>query len=142
VACAVIARHEGNILLGIDEDDLAAAQCFSGNSNIVVAPAWRIPLAVRSTAAAHAWIAERLSNEYGVESGRTWELGGSYYPSAGMSPELVYPIAVEVLRVANAPRSLIFVSLAELVARRTELQDGHLRIVVLRAAHAMGVLRA
>jgi hypothetical protein len=141
VACAVLARHEGRVWFGVDDDDLAAAQCFSGNSNLVVTPAWRMPVGVRSTSAAHAWIAERLQSEYGVETGRTWELGGPYYPSAGMSPELVYPVAVEVLRVTDAPRSLFFVPLDELVRRRDDLQDGHLRIVALRAAHATGVLR-
>jgi SAM-dependent methyltransferase len=142
VACAIVAKHRGEFFLGLDDDDLAAAQCFSGNSNLVVAPAWRIPFDVRRTSAAHAWIAGRLRAEYGVETGGSWELGGPYYPSAGMSPELVYPIAVEVLRVAGAPRSLVFVPLAELARRRDDLQDGHLRIVALRAAHALGVLRA
>lgn len=140
VACAIVVRDAGDVLIGVDDDDLAAAQCFSGNSNLVVAPAWRLPFEVRSTSAAHEWIAQRLAREYGVEAGRRWELGGSYYPSAGMSPELVYPVAVEVLRVAEAPRSLVFVSLTELARHRDELQDGHLRIVALRAAHAMGLL--
>jgi hypothetical protein len=47
-----------------------------------------------------------------------------------------------VVRLADAPRSLVFVSLAELARRRDDLQDGHLRIVALRAAHALGILRA
>jgi hypothetical protein len=38
----------GEVWIGIDDDDLPAAQCFHGNSEILVAPAWRLPREVAS----------------------------------------------------------------------------------------------
>jgi len=138
----VLAKREGSFLLGVDDDDLPAAQCFAGNSNVLVAPAWRLPFEVDSLGRAHAWTAERLAREYGVEVGRTWDLGGAYYPSAGMSPELVHPMAIEVLGVTRAPRSLAWLAIDRVATVRAHLCDGHLRIVALRAAHALGLLAA
>ncbi len=69
------------------------------------------------------------------------ELGGAYYPSAGMSPEVAFPIAVEVLAAESGGRRIHWVPLREVGARLGELMEGHLRIVALRAAHALGYLR-
>ena len=44
MACALLrAARGGEVLFGVDDDDLPAAQLFTGNSNLLVAPAWRIP---------------------------------------------------------------------------------------------------
>ena len=43
-------------LIGVDEDDLPAAQAFSGNSNLLVAPAWRLRNDVHDMSAARAWM--------------------------------------------------------------------------------------
>lgn len=142
VSTALLARApSGEIVLGVDDDDLPAAQSFSGNSDILVAPAWRLPRSVRALAAAEAFVRERLEVEYGVRAGDAVELGGAYRPSAGLTPELVQPLAF-VIRAAGAPsaataRRLRWVPLAELVAARDRLPDGHLRVVALRAAHAL-----
>ncbi len=66
-----------------------------------------------------------------------WELGGAYSPSPGLTPESVFPMATEVSGVRDGGRSLCWVPLAELLARRAELPDGHLRVMLLRAAHAL-----
>jgi hypothetical protein len=73
-----------------------------------------------------------------------FQLGGRYHPSAGLTPEAVHPFAVDVMEdeSGGAERPLAWVPLADTVSRRAELCDGHLRIVLLRAAHALGLLRA
>ena len=140
VACALLARRNGEVLLGLHDDDLPAAQCFLGNSQLLVAPAWRLPRDVRYVHDARRFVTERLLAEYDVRAGTVWDLGGRYHPSAGLSPEVVYPMAVEVLAEGTAARSLCWVPLASVGPHRDEFLDGHLRIVALRAAHALGLL--
>jgi SAM-dependent methyltransferase len=137
VAVAILARSGDDVLMGLDEDDLPAAQAFAGASNLLVAPAWRLPREVATLGAARAWVLARLAAEYGVEAGDSWELGGAYRPSPGLTPETVFPLAVEARAVRAAPRALRFAPIRALVARRGELPDGHLRVAVLRAAHAL-----
>ena len=137
VAVALLARVGGEVLMGVDEDDLPAAQGFRGNSNLVVTPAWRLPADIATISRARAWIAHRLATEYGLEIGQTWELGGSYRPSPGLTPETVFPLAVEVTGRRDGERPLDWVPLSSLVAHRAELPDGHLRVMMLRAAHAL-----
>jgi SAM-dependent methyltransferase len=140
---ALLARDaRGRTLLGIDEDDLPAAQSFAGVSDLWVAPAWRLPKGIGTTAAAVGFATARLRDEYAVEVGQVWELGGPFRPSPGLTPEVVHPFALAVTAVgAGGPgrRSLCWVDLADLVARRSAFPDGHLRVVALRASHALGL---
>jgi SAM-dependent methyltransferase len=140
IVCALLARVGGEICLGVDDDDLPTAQCCLGNSEILVAPGWRIPNGIRTMGSARAWVRARLQADYGVTLGQTWELGGAFYPSAGMSPEVVFPIAVEVQGEEAAARRLHWVPLREVGPNVGALADGHLRIATLRAAHALGLL--
>lgn len=138
VAVAPLARAGDDVVMGVDEDDLPAAQAFSGNSDLLVAPAWRLPHEVRSVSNARDWIASRLAGEYGVSVGSVGELGGPYRPSAGLTPETVFPLAVEVLSVGSGSRALTWIPLRTLVSQRAAIPDGHLRVLSLRAAHAVG----
>ncbi len=157
VSTTLLARApSGEVVLGVDDHDLPAAQSFSGNSELLVAPAWRLPRSARTLADAEAFVRTRLRVEYGLEVGEAVELGGAYRPSPGLTPELVQPLAFVVTAVAaEAPaapaaaappvapapvpdRRLYWVPLTELVAGREHLPDGHLRVVALRAAHALG----
>jgi SAM-dependent methyltransferase len=145
VACAPLASVNGVVYLGVDDDDLPAAQSFLGNSQILVAPAWRIPTSIATLDAARAFAAGKLASEYGLTAGRTYDLGGRYFPSAGMSPEVVHPIVVEVTRVDvtrehAGKRGLSWIPLRWVAAQRSHVVDGHLRVVALRAAHALGLL--
>jgi ubiquinone/menaquinone biosynthesis C-methylase UbiE len=142
MVCAPLARIDGVVCLGVDDDDLPAAQCFVGNSHILVAPAWRVPTEVVTLPDARAWAQAKLAPEYGLHLGRTYDLGGRYFPSAGMSPEVVHPIAVEVIGVLAGPakRALCWLPLQRLVADHEPIVEGHLRVVALRAAHALQLL--
>lgn len=53
---------------------------------------------------------------------------------------VVHPWAVEIRDLRPALRRLQWIELGELVRSRSVLLDGHLRVVALRAAHALGVL--
>ncbi len=140
VAVAVLRKSAGHVFIGVDEDDLPAVQCFTGNSDCVVAPAWRLPKSIRTPTLARRFALERLGAEYGAAVREVWELGGPYRPSPGVTPETVFPIAVEVTSDTGTPRSLVWLELAELVRELAGAKDGHLRIVALRAAHAVGLI--
>jgi len=140
IAVAILRRAGDVVYLGLDDDDLPAAQCFNGNSELLVAPAWRLPRDITSLTPAREWILERLRNEYGVECSDVWELGGRYHPSPGLTPEVVFPLAVEVAHEDAGARTLTWVSVADAVSHLGALLDGHLRVVALRASHALGVL--
>jgi SAM-dependent methyltransferase len=140
VVVALLRRDARGVYLGLDDEDRPAAQDFTGHSELLVAPAWRLPGDVATRTAAWDFVAARLRAEHGATPGRWFELGGRYHPSPGATPELVHPWAVEITAVDDAPRALRWVPLGELVAGRAALRDGHLRVVALRAAHALGLL--
>lgn len=137
IAVAPLLRRGGVVWLGIDDDDLPAVQCFRGTSETLVAPAWRLPREASTRSRARAFVTERLRAEYGVEIGEWFELGGRYLPSAGLSPEAVHPIAVEVTSIHAAPSALRWVSLEDAAKSAARLDDGHLRACALRAHHAI-----
>lgn len=141
LAVALLYRHAGEIYIGLEDRDLPAAQGFTGNSALLAAPAWRLPRSVQNLAMSKAWAQERLAKEYGIMVQDLWEIGGSYYPTAGLTPEVVYPIAAEVKGWTATDQLLRWTNLKELCRQRTNIQDGHLRIVVLRACHALGLMR-
>lgn len=139
VAVAILARRNGELYLGVDDDDLPAAQSFEGSSALLVAPAWRLPKSVRGKSAALAFVRERLRNEYGLDAIRIQSLGGSYHPSPGVTPEVVHPFAVSATTMGETTRALHWVPLARVRAELDAIRDGHLRVVALRAAHALGL---
>lgn len=145
IASALLARVPtpagmSELCIAVEDDDLPAAQCFLGNSELLVTPAWRVPKDIASMRAAREWVAERIAKEYDLGLGESWELGGPYSPSAGMSPEIVFPLAFEVVRHGDRGRPLHWVPLRQISTHLHQLRDGHLRIVALRAAHALGLL--
>jgi len=147
VATAAIARIGGALHLGLDDDDFPAAQCFHGASQMLVAPAWRLPRevlgAVAPIRATQAFVRERYRAEHGLEVGEIVELGGRYFPSAGVTPEVVFPWLVVMTGLVEGivpKRRLRFVPLSDAVSHADELVDGHLRVAVWRAASMLGVV--
>ncbi|GAB4214976.1 MAG: hypothetical protein OHK0013_40110 [Sandaracinaceae bacterium] len=147
VATAALARIDGTLCLGIDDDDLPAAQCFHGNSEILVTPAWRLPrevlVARAPIRAAQAFVRDRYREEHGLEVQEIADLGGRYHPSAGATPEVVHPWLVVV--AGRAPgvrpqRALRFVPVEEVLAHAHAIVDGHLRVVALRVGSLLGLL--
>lgn len=136
---ALLRRHRGIVYLGLDDDDLPAAQCFAGNSNLLVTPAWRLPLDRLRAPAATAFVRARLREEYGLEVAAIVPLGGKYHPTPGATPEVVHPLAVSVVQEGRGQRQLSWIPLVELARDARHLCDGHLRVAALRAAHALGV---
>lgn len=137
VSTALLRRMDGVVYIGLDDDDLPAAQCIRGNSELWVAPAWRLPHEVTGLGQGVAFVRQRLMQEYGVSIMDTAWLGGRYHPSTGATPEVVHPLAVDVATLEPGHRPLTWVPLHELVAAPQWLADGHLRIAVERCAHLL-----
>jgi hypothetical protein len=141
IACALLARRNGEVVIALDDDDLPAAQSFTGNSQLLVTPAWRLPREVATRTAAWKWTEARIAEEYGLRVNGWFELGGRYHPSPGITPERVYPFAVDVADDEQDGRSrLHWVTIRAAIANADRLYDGHLRVVLFRAAHALGLL--
>jgi hypothetical protein len=66
-----------------------------------------------------------------------WELGGSYFASPGVTPEVVYPYLAEVEATEAQRSTLRFVELQELISKVDLLSDAHLLIAIYRATHAL-----
>lgn len=140
LAVAPLADLGGRVGIALEDRDLPAAQGISGHSDLWAAPAWRLPRGIHGLGAARSWLRERLLAEHGLVCGDLRELGGRYHPSAGLTPEVVYPFAVDVIACEPASTSLRWVALDDLLRAPDLLRDGHLRILAWRAAHALGML--
>lgn len=133
----LLRKHAGTVFVGLDDDDLPAAQSFEGNSALLVTPAFRLPDAVDGISQARSYLRERLLAEHGVRLGEIAPLGGKYYPSPGATPEVVHPFYAEITEEAPAAHPLIWTPLRELLNEPRLLREGHLRIAAFRAAHAV-----
>lgn len=133
-----IMRTAQGVLVGIEHRDLPAVQSFSGTSNIAVAPAWRLPSTVKHQSEIPAFLTEAMCRDFRLHVGRAWELGGPYFSTPGVTPEIVYPYAVEVRSGEAFASTLHFIHLDELAGQLELLEDSHLLIAASRLLHALG----
>ncbi len=123
--------HQGQWWVALDLEDLPAAQAFSGSSRHWIAPAWRLPSEVRDLSQARSWVGAAFERDYGCRIEDWAPLGGPYFPTPGLTPELVYPVAVRLQ--VQTPQNLHFFPLEQLVGRWEDISNGHLRCLLLRA---------
>jgi hypothetical protein len=142
VAVVPLAKSGGEVLIGLEERDLPAGTARGEGSDLITCPCFRIPREFDTLEGAKAWALGKLEKEFGVKVKGVRELGGRYYPSAGLLPEVVYPYVVEIalFEGSNARSHLTWVPLRTLAERYREIHDAHLLTGTLRAAHALGLL--
>ena len=107
---------------------------------MAAAPAWRLPPSVTCLFEVSHYLKGTLRRDFNLDACRVWELGGAYFPTSGVTPEVVYPFVVEVNVDKCAGTGLQFVLLSELTGQPDLLQDAHLLVATHRLAHALGVL--
>jgi len=139
VVLPVVLTQQG-VFLGIEHRDLPAVQAFSGNSGIAVAPAWRLPSTVTHQSEIPRFLKGALNRDFKLRADRTWELGGPYFPSPGVTPEIVYPYVVEVTPGEMSESTLQFIHIDEITGHLDLLYDAHLLIATCRLAHSLGTL--
>ena len=140
VAAIPFVKTENSIFVGIEFRDLPAPQRFSGNSNLACVPAWRLPFEIEHKFDLEPFLLEKFPKDFNVEINRLWELGGSYFTSAGITPEIVYPMAVEIVAELSYQTDLKFFHLKDLLESSDKIQDAHLLILLYRLGHALGFL--
>lgn len=138
VAAIPFFKANDEIFVGIEYRDLPAVQRFTGNSNLPSVPAWRLPKSISHKFDIEPFLAEKFEKDFNVLINKMWELGGSFFTSAGITPEVVYPIAVELKSESLSETELKFLSLKNLLSKIDEIQDAHLLITLNRLAHALG----
>jgi hypothetical protein len=132
-----VAKMDGGIFVGIELRDLPAVQAFSGSSSIATAPAWRLPRTVKHWTELPAFLAEAMRRDFNLFTRHVWELGGSYMPSPGVTPEVVYPFVAEVEASGLDRSDLHFIELNDLRNRINAIQEGHLLITACRLFHSL-----
>lgn len=129
-------RRGERVLVGLEVRDLPAVQAFEGTSAILAVPACRLPKSVRDRDGAEKLAGERLGREFALTFDRLLELGGRYYPSVGVTPEVVYPY-VGIVGSVGAACSLTWLDLYEALSVIGELRDAHTITALFRLAHAL-----
>ena len=120
---------------GIELRDLPAVQSFTGSSSIATVPSWRLAESVNSVLELPAFIRTSMRKEFSLTVSHVWELGGPYFSSPGVTPEVVYPFVVEVNASDVASSTLHFVETSEL--RFDQIHDAHLLLAAYRLRHAL-----
>jgi hypothetical protein len=130
---AVKTQH--STYVGVELRDLPAVQSFSGSSRILTIPAWRLPLSLHSIGELPSFITAALQRDFALTVRNVWELGGSYFSSPGVTPEVVYPFVAEVDATSIRSSQLHSTDLATL--NPEHLHDAHLLISTYRLRHAL-----
>ncbi len=136
LAAVLIFRHQGTVYLGLEDRDLPGPQGFTGHSDLLTAPAWRLPQAVTSMPVAREWLRQELARHC-IQAGSIWDLGGAYHPTPGLTPECVHPLAVEIISMTDRTAAYHWIPLNAWPEVRHQICDGHLRILVSRLRHAL-----
>jgi SAM-dependent methyltransferase len=142
VAAIPFLQTENGIFVGIEFRDLPAPQRFTGSSHLACVPAWRLPKSIEHKFDLETFLREKFPKDFNAEINKTWELGGSFFTSAGITPEIVYPLAVELNAEVLGKTDLKFFDLTTLLDNLDKIQDAHLLISLNRLAHGLGFLAA
>ena len=125
------------IFVGIEFRDLPAPQNFTGNASLACVPAWRLPFSINHIFQLETALFDFFQDDFQVRAIKCWQLGGSYFPTPGVTPEIVYPFAVEIEINNLRESSLQFIELNSLIERLDEIEDAHLLIAANRLSHAV-----
>jgi SAM-dependent methyltransferase len=132
-----VVNTQDQVFVGLELRNLPAVQSFTGSSAILTAPAWRVPRSLTNVTDLPAFVNDAMPREFGVSLLNTWELGGPYFCSPGVTPEVIYPLVAEANAQEIESSRLRFVPLDELRRNLDSICDGHLLICAHRLIHAV-----
>ena len=133
VTVVLVTKTADGWYIAVEESHLAPVQALTGSSGILTVPAWRLPKRMHGVAATRRFIEDAMRKQFSTEISDLLPLGGSYYPSAGLSPEYVMPFIAYVPGADTT--KLTWIPLSDLFAHRDELLDGHLLVSLWRTLH-------
>lgn len=128
-------RKDGQIYVGLEVQSLPVPQIHSGNSQIITAPAKRLPKEICNIHELEKYIANLKIGKGKVECYS--KLGEKYFPSVGVTTEQVYPY---LICLSCADKSLKWVNLSDLYKNMEKIEDAHLLISLCRLIHATDFL--
>jgi ubiquinone/menaquinone biosynthesis C-methylase UbiE len=127
-----VVRHNNIVYVGLEIRHLPVPEKHTGNSYITVAPAIRLPKNIATYYDLESFI---LNQKIFLSSGiNYYKLGEKFFPSAGVTPEQVYPYIITLTETTD---ELKWVSLQELYDCFNLIRDGHLLITLSRLFHAL-----
>ena len=135
VALPVIKTQDGTYV-GVELRDLPAVQSFSGSSRIVTAPSWRLPRSVNHVGELPYFIASAMRKDFNLSVRNSWELGGPYFSSPGVTPEVMYAYVIEVDANDLENSSIHFIDSNHLRRKLEMIRDAHLLIAACRFLHS------
>jgi SAM-dependent methyltransferase len=132
-----VVKTEHGTCIGVEWRALPAVQTFTGSSSIVTVPSWRLPRSLKSVRELPAFVVAGMRREFALTVENVWELGGSYFSSPGVTPEVVYPFVVEVKASDAVSSQLHFIDCDMLRSKLDLVRDAHLLIAAYRLRHAL-----
>ena len=138
VTALPVVKTERGVFVGLEVRDLPAVQARTGSSRVLTVPSWRIPRSLRSVRELPAFVSTGMRRHFALAAQNVWELGGPYFSSPGVTPEVVFPFAIEVEANDIASSQLRFMDCAILGARLDQIEDAHSLIAIGRLRHALG----
>jgi hypothetical protein len=142
-----IARVRGadgkeEVVIGLETVDLPAVQEKTGSSRFITIPTARIPNSARTMDEMDRFGQEILAREHGHSIRQVCSLGGKYVVSPGVTPEVIYPLLVEVNIARSDSGSLVWVPLREFITRNPDVRSAQLLTSTYRALHMLGELKS
>lgn len=128
------------IVVGLEVRSFPVVQEQLGESPFITIPTARLPLSVTTLEGASGFGKAMLKEHHGITSRQAVRLGGKYFVSPGITPEVIYPLLVEVNLSEIQSDSLKWVRLNELIPLLPELHCAQLLTSTYRAAHLLGAL--
>jgi hypothetical protein len=125
------------IVVGLELRDLPGPQLVGHTSLLATVPSIRIPLDVNSMHAAQHFTVQKFQELFGVTVSQSKRLGGKYFKSPGITPDIEYPMVVEVDLSRSKTDTLRWVRLHEIVDHIDELRCGRAITLLWRAAHML-----
>lgn len=134
-------RTERGVMIGLQARELPAPEVHGDGARLWCVPAVRLPRDKARLSDAQSFAEHRLAEEFSLAPRQAWSLGGRYFPSIGVTPEVVHPYALEVdaRSLEGGSDALKWFSLSDVVNARVHLRDAHTLVSVLRLAHALSL---
>ncbi len=129
-----------DIFIGLENRKLPAPEIFGMNAYLPCVPAWRLPKSVTHIQELDPFVKSAMKKDFNLTVNFSRELGGAYFASPGITPELVYPFAVEVDADDASNSALKWISANDLIANIDKVSDAHTIIAAYRLANATKLL--
>lgn len=136
VTALPVIKTKRGVFAGVELRDLPAVQSFTGSPGIMTIPSWRIPRSLRSVRELPAFVSAAIQRDFALAPRNVWELGGSYFSTPGVTPEVVFPFVIEVEAGDITSSQLRFIDFAGL----NQVHDAHFLIAARRLRQALGTL--